>query len=146
MQTSEELRKQMIANAAYFRAERRGFAGGDPVADWLEAEAEVDSQLGRDQDWFAALDERLATVSEKLGVLKKRLAGVRSEVREEWTSDVEKLVRLRDGLQERVDEIRAQGEHASEKVKQQAEKVWEELSRAVEHLSARKARRTARTD
>ena len=32
--------RQMIQEAAYFRAERRGFVGGDPVADWLAAEAE----------------------------------------------------------------------------------------------------------
>ena len=37
---SESQRRQMIAEAAYFRAEKKGFAG-DPVADWIEAEAEV---------------------------------------------------------------------------------------------------------
>jgi hypothetical protein len=37
---------QMIAEAAYYRAEQRGFAGGDPVRDWLEAEAEVSVKLG----------------------------------------------------------------------------------------------------
>lgn len=31
----------MIAEAAYFRAERRGFQGGCPVDDWLEAEHEI---------------------------------------------------------------------------------------------------------
>lgn len=30
-----------VARAAYFRAERRGFAPGDELADWLAAEAEV---------------------------------------------------------------------------------------------------------
>lgn len=30
-----------VAVAAYFHAEHRGFSGGDPVADWLAAEAEV---------------------------------------------------------------------------------------------------------
>ncbi|MEZ5579556.1 MAG: DUF2934 domain-containing protein [Candidatus Competibacteraceae bacterium] len=34
----------MIAEAAYFRAERRGFQGGCPMEDWLEAEHEI-SQL-----------------------------------------------------------------------------------------------------
>jgi hypothetical protein len=36
-------RRQMIAEAAYFRAEKRGFQGGDPVTDWLAAEAEIDA-------------------------------------------------------------------------------------------------------
>jgi hypothetical protein len=35
----------MVAEAAYFRAERRGFTGGDPIKDWLEAEAEVSAFL-----------------------------------------------------------------------------------------------------
>lgn len=42
--TAEE-RRRLVAEAAYLRAERRGFVGGDPVQDWLEAEAEIDSAL-----------------------------------------------------------------------------------------------------
>lgn len=40
-----EERYRMIAEAAYFRAERRGFAAGYELQDWLEAEAEIDKQL-----------------------------------------------------------------------------------------------------
>ena len=43
---TSEKRYQMIAEAAYFRAEKRGFVGGDAAAqDWLEAEAEIDRIL-----------------------------------------------------------------------------------------------------
>src|SRR3569832_1785163 len=42
-----EEREKMNAQAAYLRAEQRGFMGGDPVADWLEAEAEIDSRLSQ---------------------------------------------------------------------------------------------------
>ncbi len=38
---SAEERYQMIAEAAYFIAERRGFQPGDPKEDWLEAEKEI---------------------------------------------------------------------------------------------------------
>jgi Protein of unknown function (DUF2934) len=38
--TPEE-RRQLISEAAYYRAQERGFAGGDPIQDWLEAEMEV---------------------------------------------------------------------------------------------------------
>ncbi len=38
-------REQMIAYAAYFRAERRGFTSGQDQADWLESEREVDSHI-----------------------------------------------------------------------------------------------------
>ena len=40
-------RAALIAEAAYFRAERRGFAPGHEAEDWLAAEAEVDSNLLR---------------------------------------------------------------------------------------------------
>jgi len=40
-----EERERMIAEAAYFRAERRGFAQGNELLDWLEAEAEIDSLI-----------------------------------------------------------------------------------------------------
>lgn len=34
-------RRSLIAEAAYFRAEHRGFQGGCPIEDWLEAEQEI---------------------------------------------------------------------------------------------------------
>lgn len=36
----------MIAAAAYYRAEQRGFAAGHELEDWLAAEAEVKHLLG----------------------------------------------------------------------------------------------------
>jgi hypothetical protein len=36
----------MIAMAAYYRSERRGFAPGGEFEDWYEAVAEIDRQLG----------------------------------------------------------------------------------------------------
>ena len=43
-------RQSMIAEAAYYLAEQRGFDGGDPVADWLEAEAEIDAIIDGNDD------------------------------------------------------------------------------------------------
>lgn len=40
-----EQRQLMIAEAAYYLAEHRGFQGGDPGRDWLQAEAEIDRKL-----------------------------------------------------------------------------------------------------
>jgi len=42
---SQEVRRSMIAEGAYLRAERRGFAPGNEEEDWLAAEAEVDGLL-----------------------------------------------------------------------------------------------------
>jgi hypothetical protein len=46
-QVSPEERRVLIAKAAYFRAERRHFAPGHEVEDWMAAEAEVDRELAR---------------------------------------------------------------------------------------------------
>jgi len=40
-----EHRRALIAQAAYLRAERRGFAPGFEEQDWLSAEIEVDTML-----------------------------------------------------------------------------------------------------
>ena len=40
-------RRELIAQAAYLRAEQRGFIGGHPVDDWLAAETEIDALLGK---------------------------------------------------------------------------------------------------
>jgi hypothetical protein len=42
---TREARRALIAESAYLRAERRGFAPGHEAEDWLAAEAEVDALL-----------------------------------------------------------------------------------------------------
>jgi len=42
---SENERRDMIARAAYYRAERRNFAAGHELEDWIAAEIEVDREL-----------------------------------------------------------------------------------------------------
>jgi len=40
--------RELVAIAAYYRAERRGFAPGGEVEDWLDAEREVAARLGEE--------------------------------------------------------------------------------------------------
>jgi hypothetical protein len=40
-----EERHQLIAEAAYFRAQQRNFSPGYELEDWLDAEAEIESRL-----------------------------------------------------------------------------------------------------
>ena len=40
-----EQRRNYIEMAAYYIAERRGFAPGNPLEDWVQAEAEIDRLL-----------------------------------------------------------------------------------------------------
>ena len=77
---SPEERYRMIAEAAYFRAEKRGFVGGDIAQDWVQAEAEIDRILQArekgqgmtpttqeiEQQVQAALESNTATISERV--------------------------------------------------------------------------------
>lgn len=39
-------REQLISEAAYYKAEQRGFQPGNEMADWFDAESDVDRMLG----------------------------------------------------------------------------------------------------
>jgi Protein of unknown function (DUF2934) len=45
VQVTAAARRALIAEAAYLRAEQRGFAPGHETDDWLAAETEVDALL-----------------------------------------------------------------------------------------------------
>jgi hypothetical protein len=42
----DEAKRLMIAEAAYYRAEKRGFVPGGELQDWLEAETQVAAMRG----------------------------------------------------------------------------------------------------
>jgi len=44
---SDDERMQMVATAAYYKAEQRGFVGGNPEQDWSDAEREVNELLSK---------------------------------------------------------------------------------------------------
>jgi len=47
LKTDAELFRAAIAEAAYYKAERRGFLPGYELADWLAAESQVFQQMSR---------------------------------------------------------------------------------------------------
>lgn len=136
--TPEE-RHRMIAETAYFLAQERGFAGGDPVSDWIEAERRVDQQL-----WALAtarmverLESGVAAAAKKLGAVKRRASTLAASARTELNADVERLDALKLTLRIKLDELKQRGDQVSEKALHQAEKVWTELSDALQRVSAR---------
>lgn len=46
-QVSSEDLQRLVAEAAYYRAQKRGFEPGYELQDWVEAEAEVKRLIGR---------------------------------------------------------------------------------------------------
>ena len=136
--TPEE-RQRMIAETAYFLAHDRGFVGGDPVADWIEAERKVDSQL-----WMIAaarmrecLEDGVATATKKLATLKRRVSTLAAGARTELHADVEKLGALKQALRGKLDELSERGEEASQKTLRQAERVWKEFGEVMQHIASR---------
>lgn len=128
----------MIAEAAYFRAEQRGFRGGDAVRDWCDAEAEVDARLREIED--AQLVERvqeiLVTASKTLATLRRRATRLSKEARVEWQKDVEKLAVLRTTLRPKLAELRKQGEHAGRQLREQTDRIRVEIADVVQRLGA----------
>lgn len=53
-------RSRMIAEAAYYRAQNRGFDNGDSVDDWIAAEREIDARLLSPPEAPAATDKTAA--------------------------------------------------------------------------------------
>jgi hypothetical protein len=47
LELTEEERHDMIAVAAYYLAEARGFPGEGAVDDWISAERQIDSMVAR---------------------------------------------------------------------------------------------------
>jgi hypothetical protein len=64
MKLTPEERATLIREAAYLKAESRGFAGGSPEQDWLDAEREVDALIAREIGLVPRGREALAGVGD----------------------------------------------------------------------------------
>jgi DNA repair ATPase RecN len=133
-------RRRMIAEAAYFRAERRGFKDGDAVRDWCEAEAEVDARLreAEDQQLREAVEEGLAAAKKALAALRRKAARLTGEARAEWQKDLDRLAQLRDSLRPKLAELKEQGEEARRRLREQADRLTAELAAAAERLARKR--------
>jgi hypothetical protein len=132
-------RQQMIAEAAYFKAERRGFDSGDTVRDWCEAEAEIDARLLQLEDGqlVERIEEALESAGRRLAAVRRKVARLSREARSEWERDLDKLVALRDTLKPKLAEFKEQGERAGRIVREQAENLRDEIAETVQRLEAK---------
>jgi hypothetical protein len=135
-------RQRMIAEAAYYKAERRGFAGGDALRDWYEAEVEIDARLRalEDGQLVERIEEVLQSAAKRLAAARRKVARLKSDARGEWERDLERLAVLRDTLKPKLVELKEHGERAGRKVREQAENMRDELAELVQRLES-KARR-----
>jgi len=138
---SLQQRRQMIAEAAYFRAERRGFSGGDPVMDWLEAEREIHTvlEVQEHDPVLEKLEQELIAASQKLKDLKAKVtSSLKAGTRAEWDEDLRKLARLRDAFAKKLTAMRERGGKVTQAARTQAQKVARDITDTIHRLEARR--------
>ena len=141
-QTSPEQRRHMIAEAAYFPAEHRGFQGGDPLDDWLQAEAEIDRMAAcGEEPARAKLADQLATqlrkYDEEFARVSAKMREVSTAVRTELERDLEWLKPLRTSAEHALGEMRQRAGHATDDLRALSDRVRTELADALERLAKR---------
>lgn len=149
MSVTPEERYQMIAEAAYFRAESRGFVMGDAAQDWLEAEAEIDRMLQQTpaqdkgpqmtpkQDFQRKLEAQLKEWDAKLDELKTKALEAKAEIRADYEKQLEILAGKRTAAQAKMQELRLRTEDAWEDLKSGTEKAWDEMRKALDQIASR---------
>jgi Protein of unknown function (DUF2934) len=122
-----EQRHRMIETAAYFRAEKRGFAGGDPVTDWIEAEREIDVLFQSPED--ADLGSRESEAYRRLRAeFKKILYGVQGKINADT---------IRQAFERAGRELQELGEFVPETVDRAGKRLKQEVAAAVEKMGPR---------
>lgn len=118
---SVEERRRMIAEAAYFRALRRGFNGGDPVTDWIAAEREINAALPSAQQ-----QKEEAIVYEKLRTAVKHLLAE--------THGIVSAEAIRHAFDKATEEIKRTGAHTAETVGKVAASLRKDIASTATRL------------
>lgn len=121
---SAEERRRMIAEAAYYRAQARGFRGGDPRDDWSAAEAEIDRTLTSSDQVQAeqAAYERLRAE------VQKGLAAVRGSVDAKT---------VQEAVERAAERVKKAGEHAAGTINKAADGLKKEIAEAAAAMGPR---------
>lgn len=138
-------RQSMIREAAYFRAERRGFVGGDPIRDWLEAEAEIDRRLAEETEDagprgpgpIEQFEAQLAALDQEMRRLMGKAREAGSEIRGEIESELERLQPLRASAEERLGELRERSAQAWDEMKKGVHSARHELNAVLSSIARR---------
>jgi hypothetical protein len=103
-----EERRHMIEESAYYRAQQRGFGGGDPVEDWLAAEREINRMLPSPQQQkreLAAYQQLRQAVEKILGDTRETLSA--ETIRQALDKAVAQLKQLGGYTADTVDKVAA---------------------------------------
>jgi len=124
--TSDQ-KHHMIAEAAYFRAERRGFAEGDPADDWFLAEVEIEESLKTPRQTDPQ-NQEFAAYERMRQEMKKILANIQDTVNADT---------IKQAFDKASREIREIGEFLPETVDKASKMLKGEIAATVERLGPR---------
>ena len=140
-------RLMMIAEAAYYRAERRGFRNGDAVSDWLEAEAEIDRLLNRGEEGLGppetkrsyqeALEAQLEEWDEKLDEVTAAAKKAGAKLRKEVDYQLAGLAEQRAAARTQLAQLREHGEETWQDLRQNADRLWDDLRGSLDEIVKR---------
>jgi ferritin-like metal-binding protein YciE len=124
--TSAE-KHHMIETAAYYRAQKRGFSDDDPVADWYEAEKEIEALLQKADEAKSNRQEH-AAYRRMRAEFKNILAGAQDTINADT---------IRQAFERAGREIRELGEYVPETVDRAGKRLKQEIAVAVEKMGPR---------
>lgn len=141
---SDEQRRQMIAEAAYYRAEHNGFTT-DSLEDWLKAEAEIDRLLregkgGEEeagkQSFRERFEHQLGEWDERLEEFKQASEEMGHKVGQDLQGQLAKMAQIRAAAQQQLFVLREHSSEAWDEVRKGAEHAIDELRSAISKFAA----------
>lgn len=135
-----DLRHQMIATAAYYRAERRGFDGSDPNIDWCKAEIEVDRMLqgsAEGHDDLVRLKALLTEWDAQFEELTSKAARAKTQTRAEYRKQLQAMADKRMAISEKLEDLRRKTGAVWNDLKSAIENAWDELCQETEGSTSR---------
>lgn len=135
---SPEERWRLIAEAAYYRAQARGFQGGNAADDWAAAEAEIDRKLaGAPESHEQAGDETApeeAAADEAAAYARLRKEVQKSLAAMKGSLDAKAVQRTVEAAAERIKRARL---HAGGNLNKAAERLKKEFTQAAAGVGPR---------
>jgi DNA anti-recombination protein RmuC len=142
-----EQRRQMIAEAAYYRAECRGFCGGDPEADWLEAEAAIDALLLQQNDTpespperdtlLRRFEARLHEWDQKIDELAATAKDSRTRLSNELHAQITTLTEQRDVARQKLAALREHSADTWHDIREQTIHFFDQVHAAFDRIALR---------
>lgn len=125
-------RQRMIAEAAYYIAAQRGFNGGDPVQDWIEAERQINRVLPSPKQQ----KEELAAYEKFRSELTTLLASLRGSVN---------AGNIQHAFDTAKEKIRTAGVYATDTINKVTDTTKKDMANLVSHMGPEWEKYSAKT-